>query len=138
MAIVLDRPPAWRSQARTPGDIRRPYLEALDRWTEADRACHVASVGVAAGTATEEQLAQAKLAELDALSDVHAAKSDMAEVLFATLRVVQADPHLAYAFTLRLLDALRPALEPVADRLADVEERVGNLELLASRRGVSR
>ena len=138
MNIIASPPPAWRSQARTPGDIRGPFLEALDRWTEANRACLVASTGVAFGTATPEQLAEAKLAEMEALGDVEAAKNDMAEVFFAMLRVIQADPLHGYAFMLRLLDALNPALEPVADRLADVETRLDDLELLAARRGVSR
>jgi hypothetical protein len=128
-------PPAWRSQARTPGDIRRPYLEALDRWEEASRRHHVASVGVASGSMTTEQLAEAKLAELEALGDVEAAKNDMAEVLFAQLRVIQADPHLTYGLLLRLLEVMRPALSPVADRLFDLEGRVENLEVLAARRG---
>jgi len=137
-SAVLDPPPAWRTQARTPGDIRQPYLEALDRWEEASRRHHVASVGAASGTVTADELAATKFAETEALGDVEAAKHDMAEVMFAMLRVILDDLHHRDDFMRRLLIALRPAIEPVANRLADVEQRLDDLEVLAARRGVGR
>lgn len=124
-------PPAWPTHARSPGDIRRPYLEACDRWAEADRRHHIASMAVASGTGTTEELALARVAEMDALGAVEAAKYDMAEVLFAMLRVVANDSHLKYALLLRLLDLFRPALEPLADRIEDLEL------LVTDRRGVA-
>lgn len=104
-----------------PGDIRRPYLEACDHWTRADREYHLASVGVACGTATAERLAVARANLDDALGDVTATRNDMGELLLALIRACADDDHWRYALLLSLLGILRPALEPLADRLENVE-----------------
>ncbi len=77
---------------------------------------------MACGEATPDDLNAARLREMDALGDVGAAKADMAELFFAMLRVILADPDMKYALMLRLLDVLGPALETVADRLDDLEQ----------------
>lgn len=119
---------AWPSQARTPGDIRKPYLEACDRWEQADREHHKVQIRVACGEATAEELAAASLKEMEALGNVEAAKNDMAEVFFACLRAILSDPQLASNLLLRLLDVLRPALAPVTDRLSNLDTRLAEVE----------
>lgn len=116
------RPPrAWQTNARTPGDIRRPFLLACDEWAEADRRHHAASVAVACGAGTAEALAAAERAETEALGRVLAARGDVAELLTAMFRAAMADACVRHSLMLTLLDLLRPALEPVADRLEAVE-----------------
>jgi len=85
------------------------------------------------GTPEEVAAARARRqwAEADCLIGRHRIGRRLAE----TLRIAAEDDATAYAVLLALLGILDPALQPVARRLADVEQRLANLELLATRRG---
>lgn len=122
--------PAWRNNARVVGDIRRPYLVACDEWDAASRLHYATSMAVAGGTGTTADLAAAKQSEAEALGRVLAARADIAELLTAMLRAAMADECVRHSLMLSVIGLLRPALEPVAERLAATEARLDDLELL--------
>lgn len=102
-------------------DLRRAYLAACDRWTEADRAHHQASVAVATGTGSVEALAVAEADRDSAMGEVVMTRDHLAGQLLDMVRACMADEYTRHALLMALVEAMRPALEPVADRLADLE-----------------
>lgn len=129
------------SNARTPGDIRRPILLALDAQTAAWKRRHAAQVEAACGNSDPVELAAA-------LADVEAAEAsylrgsgDMSELALALLRCLEADPsrggtacdlvarlagtkdleQLALYFA-RRLDAVEKRLGDALGRIAELED----------------
>lgn len=114
------------------------YHRAVGRFQEADQEHHAAQTAVACGTGSNEDMKKAAARLEWATDDFTVERHRVGRQLAEWLRIAAEDDTTAYAVLLTLLGILKPALEPVADRLAAAEERIGNLEVLAARKGVSR
>ena len=146
--------PPTTTNARSPGDIRRPILLALDAKAAAWKRLHAAQVEANCGNPDPAELAAAaadnEAAELAFLS----ARGDMAELFLGFVRIAQADPchagtardelgklagvpalerlivHLA-----RRIDAAEARVQAYGDRVAELEDAAGRMNWELSERG---
>ena len=146
--------PPPTTNARTPGDIRRPVLVALDAKAAAWKRLHVAQVEANCGNPDPAELTDAAADNAATELAFQCARGDMAELFLGLVRNAQADPcHAGTArdelgklagvpalerlivYLARRIDAAETRALADGDRIAELEDAVGRANWEHSDRG---